>query len=75
MNQDMARVIIQSLPSLYPLKDFEEEAILTLLKPKELKLDYESQSDRDNEYCCPNCGYELAVGNFCCKCGQPLSDD
>ena len=31
MKQDMAREIIQRIPSLYPLQTVEEEAILTLL--------------------------------------------
>lgn len=75
MKQDMAREIIQRLPSLYPLQTVEEEAILKLLVPKDLKLYYESprDSDEDNEYCCPNCGNELAHGNFCSECGQPLT--
>lgn len=34
MNQDMAREIIQGLPSLYPLQTVEEEAILALLNTK-----------------------------------------
>lgn len=32
MNQSLARKIVQSLPSLYPLQDFEEEAIMLLSK-------------------------------------------
>lgn len=74
MEQEKARQIVQSLPSLYPLKDFEEEAILALITPKDLNYkDIRGGEDRD--YFCPNCNYELADGNFCCRCGQPLLDD
>lgn len=47
MTQEMAREIVQSLPSLYPLQPVEEEAILTLLYPKELKSEKDSELDID----------------------------
>lgn len=74
MKQAMAREIIQRLPSLYPLQTVEEEAILTLLTPKDLEKE-ETRGGEDYETQCPNCEYELANGNFCCKCGQPLTDE
>lgn len=74
MKQEMAREIIQSIPSLYPLQTIEEEAILTLLIPKNL-VATEIRGGEDIETECPCCGYELAYGSFCCKCGQPLTDE
>lgn len=74
MRQDMAREIIQRLPSLYPLQTLEEEAILTLLTPKDLDHS-DIRGGEDVDTYCPMCGYELAHGNFCCKCGQPLTDE
>lgn len=66
--------IIQSLASLYPLKDFEEEAILNIVNGvepvKELN-DYPVDDDRsDYEYSCPNCGWNLYYEQAgCTHCG------
>ena len=78
MTQEQAREIVQSIPSLYPLKDFEEEAILTLLTAKVFDEKVEGYDDRAElvPYC-PNCG-ELIYNRedrFCKICGQPLTDD
>lgn len=73
MNQSMAREIVQAIPSLYPLQTAEEEAILILLSPKDL-VSKDIRGGEDIETECPNCGYELAHGNFCSKCGQPLTN-
>ena len=37
MNMEQAKEIVQSLSSLYPLKDYEEEAVLTVLQNVEEK--------------------------------------
>ncbi len=74
MMQSMAREIVQGIPSLYPLRAFEEESILALLSPKDLVCN-DIRGGEDIETKCPNCGYELAHGNYCSKCGQPLTDE
>ena len=66
--------IIQSLPSLYPLKDFEEEAILNMINGVEPKKElnyYDITDDRsDFEYSCPYCNENLYdEQDFCKKCG------
>ena len=75
MTQEKAREIVQSLPSLYNLRDFEEDAILSLLTPKPHNKELEGEGDRE-EYIlyCPNCGEMICndEDNFCKKCGQPL---
>lgn len=74
MKQSMAREIVQRIPSLYSLQTVEEEAILALINPKDLVCN-EIRGGEDVETECPNCGYELAHGNFCSECGQPLTDE
>lgn len=78
MTQEMAREIVQSLPSLYPLQTVEEEAILTLLTPKTHERELEGEGDREKWVLfCPNCG-EMIYNDedkFCKKCGQPLTDE
>lgn len=66
--------IIQSLPSLYPLQDFEEEAILNMIngiEPKKELNGYPIDDDRsDFEYSCPYCNADLYDEQpFCKKCG------
>lgn len=73
MEQSKAREIISSLSSLYPLKDYEEEAIKELLNPKETVWSPEVELS-----VCPNCRNEHIFGytdNFCSKCGQPIMED
>lgn len=73
MEQSKAREIIASLSSLYPLKDYEEEAINELLKPKETVWNPEVELS-----VCPNCGNKHIFSytdNFCSKCGQPIMED
>lgn len=57
------------------MRDFEEDAILSLLTPKPHKKELEGEGDRE-EYAlyCPNCGEMICndEDNFCKKCGQPL---
>lgn len=70
MEQSKARNIISSLSSLYPLKDYEEDAIITLLTAREPVWYPEEETD-----ICPSCGsclVNIYVDNFCRKCGQPL---
>lgn len=72
MNITTARDIIASLSSLYPLTNIEEEAINTILVPKEL-IKVLDEWDAII-YGCPNCGNQFASGKFCNQCGQPLID-
>lgn len=72
MNMNTARDIVASLASLYPLTNIEEEAINTILVPKEpVKVLEEWDSII---YGCPNCRNQFAMGKFCNQCGQPLID-
>ncbi len=78
MTQSKAREIVQSLPNLYPLRDFEEEAILTLLTAKPFDKEEEGEDDRAEILCfCPNCGEYVynQEDKFCKHCGQPFTDD
>lgn len=66
--------IIQSLPSLYPLQDFEEEAIINIvngIEPKKELNGYPIDDDRsDYDYSCPCCNADLYDEQaFCIKCG------
>lgn len=73
MEQSRAREIIASLSSLYPLKDYEEEAINTLLNKKEVE--WFPDEERD---ICPSCGnvwVSYLHDNFCRECGQPFERD
>ena len=73
MKQIEAREIISSLSSLYPLRDYEEEAINTLLNKKEVE--WFPDEERD---ICPNCGnvwVDCYHDNFCSECGQPFGRD
>lgn len=78
MEQEQAREILASLPSLYNLQDYEQEAIQTIIEPRDYKRigEEDMSSDRETSYLvCPNCGWDLASRNFCNKCGQPLVYD
>lgn len=73
-NRNLDLEIIQSLPSLYPLQDFEEEAILNIVngvEPKKEPNKYDDMDDRfDYEYSCPYCNADLYDEQpFCKKCG------
>ena len=73
MKQSKAREIVASLSSLYPLQDFEAEAIKELLNSKETAWNPEVECS-----VCPNCGNEhifIYTDNFCGKCGQPLAKE
>lgn len=78
MTQEMAREIIQRLPSLYPLEVVEEEAILTLINPEKINYKEEGYDDRAElvPYC-PNCGKYIynEEDKFCKYCGQLLTDE
>lgn len=71
MKIEYAIEIISSLSSIYPLTDIEEEAIKTIVTPKELVKAYKEWDSYI--YACPNCKSLFADGNFCSKCGQPLA--
>ena len=75
MKQSKAREIVASLSSLYPLQDFEAEAINTLIEEKETK--WSSEYETTICPCCGNFagGYKMFgdyYQKFCDKCGQPL---
>lgn len=63
--------VIQSLPSLYPLKPFEEEAILNMANGMEPKEEVEGYGDRSElAYHCPCCNADLYDEQaFCKDCG------
>ena len=73
MEQDTARIIISSLSSLYPLRSYEEEAINTILIPRELVTNDDSEYGYTD---CPSCGANFHYYNakFCWNCGQPFRD-
>lgn len=78
MTQKKAREIIQSIPSLYPLKDFEEEAILTLLSEDECVIKEDGEDDRaEFEHYCPNCFERIwsDTDRFCRICGKALKNN
>ena len=75
MTQSYSREIVASLPSLYPLTDYQEEAILTLTTPKDLIEKEVGEGDRaEIVECCPNCWYEIIdlSYKYCPICGQPI---
>ena len=70
--------IVESLGSLYPLKDFEEEAIMEVVaelrelkeKATEKKPSYQGEHEK-----CPTCGSFHLLNNYCCECGQRVAMD
>lgn len=73
-SQYIAREILASLSSLYDLKDYEIDAITSLLEPKELVTNPESEYGYTD---CPSCGvgYHYDNAKFCWNCGQPIEND
>jgi len=72
----MDRMIVASLPSLYPLQLFEEDAIINLTCSKKVIEKCEGTADRKNwiPYC-PTCNADLDADRgcfFCPNCGQKL---
>ena len=79
MSLDTAREVVNSLRSLYALKDEEEEAIIALTTPKKVVMKEEGYDERADYYpYCPNCDNELVEPSygfprrFCPRCGQFL---
>ena len=79
MTLDTAREVVNSIRSLYPLKDTEEEAIITLTTPKKVVMKEEGYDERADYYpYCPNCDADFSPismneeKHFCPYCGQPL---
>ena len=76
--------IIQALPSLYPLKDFEEEAILNMINgivPIQKDNGIPSDDDRSGfDYFCPCCEKMLDEPyydkiTYCTNCGCKIKWD
>lgn len=71
---EQEKMIVEALPSLYPLKDYEEDAIHTVLDalPKTGKW----VDDGDPlMFTCGNCGYGVMRYNntpFCPNCGAKM---
>lgn len=66
--------IVESLGSLYPLKDFEEEAIMEVVAEfRELKEKATAKSPayQGEHEKCPTCG-SFCIGEYCIKCGQRI---
>lgn len=74
---EQEKMIVEALPSLYPLKDYEEDAIHTVLDalPKTGKW----VDDGDPlMFTCGNCGYGVMRYNntpFCPNCGADMRGD
>ena len=76
MNNELE--ILQALPSLYPLTETEEKAVIHITTRHPVKFMKEGYDDRV-ELCpiCPSCGKDLYNDNwdFCPYCGIPLEWD
>lgn len=86
MNIEQEKMIVEALPSLYPLQEFEEKAIhkvidaLPSAEPKVGK--WERHYSRPNVYAdlfwhCSECGYRSSDNwadkfNFCPHCGANM---
>ena len=79
MSIEQEKMIVEALPSLYPLKDYEEDAIHTVLEalpPAEPKTG-RWIIDRSGAFCCSNCmepcaGYVMMRprDKYCKMCGS-----
>ncbi len=67
--------IVQALPSLYPLTETEEKAIIHMTTRHSVEFTEEGCEDRAERYpICPNCKKDLDNENwdFCPYCGTPI---
>jgi len=81
MNIEQEKMIVEALPSLYPLKEFEEKAIhkvIDALPPAQPKTG-KWILDRNGAFCCSNCmepcaGYVMMRprDKFCKMCGAKM---
>ena len=70
--------IVESLGSLYPLKDFEEEAIMEVVAEfREMKEKATAKKVvlKRGVYHCPLCGmaYAVVTQGYCTFCGQHMN--
>ena len=80
MNIEQEKMIVEALPSLYPLQEFEEKAIQTILDalpPAQPKRGYWIKTgDKEEAYGtvskCSVCGVIDYEGNFCPNCGAKM---
>lgn len=69
------REIVQALPSLYPLTETEENAVIHITTKQVVEFVEEGCEDRAELYpICPNCKKDLnsEKWDFCPYCGTPL---
>jgi hypothetical protein len=69
------REIVQALPSLYPLTEVEEKAVIHITTKQPVEFKEEGCEDRAEMYpICPNCKEYLDNENwsFCPHCGTPI---
>lgn len=69
------REIVQVLPSLYPLTETEEKAVMHITTRQPVEFIEEGYEDRAEIYpICPNCKEYLdnRKWNFCPYCGVPV---
>lgn len=67
--------IVQALPSLYPLTETEETAVMHITARQPVEFTEEGYEDRAETYpICPNCKEYLdnESWNFCPYCGVPI---
>lgn len=67
--------IVQALPSLYPLTETEEKAIIHITTRQPVEFTKEGCGDRTEMYpICPNCKEDVCSENykFCPYCGTPI---
>ena len=68
MSIEQEKMIVEALPSLYPLKDYEEDAIRVVLDALPKRGNW--VNDR-----CSVCGYEVMSWNhtpYCHRCGAKM---
>lgn len=69
------REIVQALPSLYPLTETEENAVIHITTKQVVEFVEEGCEDRAELYpICPNCkkDFNSEKWDFCPYCGTPL---
>ena len=67
--------IVQALPSLYPLTETEEKAVIHITTRQRVEFMEEGCEDRAEIYpICPNCKeyFDNEKWNFCPYCGIPI---